>query len=288
MALASYERLMTTSPHLLWATERSWDAAEAREREHRYEGGENTCWFVQEGRARVTMEDGTMSDVLEGQWLFLRPGLRHQEFGGPFRFLSIGLRWRWPNGLHLFEKGLPRVAAENEVPELQPAARDVIARTAALVPRHHHYLTLGETSLAAFGRLAALAGDWAAAFAVAMERLEIGAELLEDFDPRLEAMHRMLGTLPLDKELPAAVIEAATGLSERQLNRLSRAAGGRTLREAFENRRYEYAREALLEPGGRVKTVASALGFTDLALFNRWFRRRSGRNPREVRGKMQS
>lgn len=287
MEPVSYERLISTSPQLIWATDRSWSAEEAREVPERYNASENTTWRVAEGSATLETADGRSCRVEGGQWLFMGPGMRRQSFHGPIRFLSIGLRWRWPNGVHLFERGLPRIVADDDVKGLHSTAARLIGQTRELFPHDHQALMYGTADLTGFARLAGMAGEWAAAFAGVMNTLGIAPDLLLRMDPRIDTVFRLIGGHPLNRPLAVPPLVVASGLSERQLNRLLQEHAGVTLREAFDKRRYEHARDALLQPGPRIKEVAAGVGFSDLAAFNRWFQRRAGLSPRAFRESFQ-
>ena len=102
-------------------------------------------------------------------------------------------------------------------------------------------------------------------------------------DPRIEEALRSIAGMPPDEPLDRDSISARVGLSVRQLDRLLKQSTGRTLGEYHDGIRFDAASRKLLEPGIRIKEVASSFGFSDLASFSRWFSRRSGRSPRDFR-----
>ncbi len=83
--------------------------------------------------------------------------------------------------------------------------------------------------------------------------------------------------------LPVSEIAAAAGYQRDHLNRLCRAATGLTLREHRDEQVLARARAELR----RCRSVAEAcarIGFDDTNYFARWFRKHTGRQPREMLG----
>lgn len=277
-----YERLMAAAPVLLWALERSWTEEQATRVGCELEARENSAWRIFEGTAIVT-HDGVEHVAGPGQWMFPKPGRRTQRFLGPFRFLSVTVRLQWPDGHHLYEQGLTKVAAAAEIPWLEEIARDVSRSAARVASGTSFYLGTSSLSLMESMDLFAAASRWAAGFAKAMDFLGIDPDLGETRDPRLEAFFATLRALPPGATVSRERIAAATGISPRQLDRLLKESTGKTLADHHEGIRHEHACLRLLQKGSRIKEVASECGFGDLSSFSRWFTRRAGLSPRAYR-----
>lgn len=83
-----------------------------------------------------------------------------------------------------------------------------------------------------------------------------------------------------DKPLPEVAALAGTmGYQPDHLNRLFKAATGRTLREYRDAVAMERAQRAL-QVYPKIKQACDALGFTDQNYFARWFRKQAGMSPR--------
>ncbi len=277
-----YERLMSASPLLLWALERRWSDEEARSKGMELDARENSAWLVLEGEARVR-HGGETHRAGPGTWMFPSPGRREQSFEGTFHFLSLTLRWQWPEGTHLFEKGLTRTVAAQEVPWLEETAREVIRGVAAVSSMTYYLIGRHPVSLMEASRLFELAGRWATAFATAMDRIGVQPDTGTNRDPRVELllarMRESRASTPPDR----GAFAAAAGVSLRQVDRLLKDATGRTLVENHDLIRFESACGGLLEQGHRVKEVALGAGFRDLSSFSRWFTKRAGCSPRAYR-----
>jgi AraC-like DNA-binding protein len=78
-------------------------------------------------------------------------------------------------------------------------------------------------------------------------------------------------------------IAREAGVSPGHLTRLFRAATGRTVIDALQERRAERARHLLTYSDLPVKAVAAQVGIEDLNLFNKTVRRRCGASPRAIR-----
>ena len=72
-------------------------------------------------------------------------------------------------------------------------------------------------------------------------------------------------------------------MSESRLNRLCRAAAGKSALEVVQDRLTLEARRRLIHVAGPVSSLAYELGFDDPAYFWRFFKRRTGMTPREFR-----
>lgn len=78
---------------------------------------------------------------------------------------------------------------------------------------------------------------------------------------------------------PVSFYAEALGLSTAQLNRVTRAATGRSVHELVALRIVEAARRDLVFTPTPVNRIAESLGFADPAYFNRFFRRQTGMTP---------
>lgn len=78
---------------------------------------------------------------------------------------------------------------------------------------------------------------------------------------------------------------SAAGMSSGHLNRLFIHHYHQTMHGLHEQRRLQFARQALLASGARIKEVALELGFTDLSRFSAWFRRLEQVSPRKFQGR---
>jgi AraC family transcriptional regulator, transcriptional activator of pobA len=78
---------------------------------------------------------------------------------------------------------------------------------------------------------------------------------------------------------PVGFYAAALGLSTTHLNRIARAAHGRTVRALLAERLADEAKRNLLFSVQTVKAIALQLGFTDVAYFSRFFHHATGMAP---------
>jgi len=278
-----YERLMMARPMLLWALERSWTAEQAAEKGFELESKENSAWLVIEGRARVE-HGGRQYAAGSGQWMFPAPGKRRQMFEGPLHFISVTIRWQWPDGCHLFDQGLTRVADAADIPNLEETARDICARVRNPSSSQSYYLGYQKMTMEDSLQLQACACQWSAAFYLAMKHLGVSPNLGTHRDPRVETILVSLKEMSNSPTVDREVLTRLCGVTARQMDRMLKAATGLTLAENHDAFRFESATQGLIEQGLRIKEVASLVGFTDLSAFSRWFTRRAGCSPRAFRG----
>lgn len=79
--------------------------------------------------------------------------------------------------------------------------------------------------------------------------------------------------------LSASGVAAELGCNPNYLARLFRETYGRTLTQAIQGRRLDYARRLLLDEERNIDEVARACGFEDAGYFRRLFKRREGLTP---------
>ncbi len=101
----------------------------------------------------------------------------------------------------------------------------------------------------------------------------------------IAAFHRFRALVEtnLAAHWPTPRYAQALGLSESRLNRLCRAAAGKSALEVVQDRLTLEARRRLIHVAGPVSSLAYELGFEDPAYFWRFFKRRTGMTPREFR-----
>ena len=101
----------------------------------------------------------------------------------------------------------------------------------------------------------------------------------------IAAFHRFRALVEthLFEHWPAPRYAEALGMSESRLNRISRAAAGKSALEVVQDRLTLEARRRLIHVAGSVSSLAYELGFEDPAYFWRFFKRRTGMTPREFR-----
>jgi AraC-like DNA-binding protein len=103
----------------------------------------------------------------------------------------------------------------------------------------------------------------------------------EDASDRVVRVRRALDAYP-PRPLGAAELASRFGMTEGHLRRRFRAAYGRTPRQYLAELRVRRAEELLRTTDQSVKQVALQVGFTNLAVFRRVFKRVFGRTPQTI------
>lgn len=99
---------------------------------------------------------------------------------------------------------------------------------------------------------------------------------------RLEQLSALIGA-HFREHRPVGFYAERLKLSAAHLNRVTRARTGRSLRELIDLRLVEEAKRNLVFTVLPAQSIALALGFSDPAYFNRFFRRQTGTTPAEFR-----
>lgn len=245
-----------------------------------------TAWRIERGSVEVRTSKCQFK-ARAGTWLFLPNGYRRQEFSADARLTSLAFWAYWPNSLRPVLDLRPGLHIEHDA-ALDNCLSSLRTRPPEEVEYEWHY----QHDNIDFESLLAMDGwfrRWLSQ-AICLWRQHLPRlETPRDIDPRVEAARQWLITQPLDA--PLLNLEGAAtaaGMSSGHLNRLFINHYHQTLHGLHEQRRLQFARQALLEPGARIKAVALELGFTDLSRFSAWFRRLEQMSPRKFQGRTAS
>jgi AraC-like DNA-binding protein len=239
------------------------------------------AWLVREGWAQV--EHGDQCHRAEpGQWLIVKPCQRVQTFSPDARLISIAFDARWPDGAHLFNKGLSLVVDGKDAPELEKLVRPILQTMKRVNPdtwdaRDH------VVDLALFFQIEQLLLRWLVALAGVLAERGVGHSGHSGIDERVHSAIDLMHTFDLAEPLNSEQLAARVSLSQNHLVRLFRRELKTTPTQYWDRLRLEHARHRLLQPEARVKEVSIELGFTYLSHFSKWFKRNTGKTPRAMR-----
>lgn len=280
-----YRDWLGLSFRLLWCYDQATypqDVRKTLENSHFRNSG---AWLVRSGWAEV-VHDGKVWHAEPGQWLIVRPTARIQRFAANTRLLSVAFEAVWPDGTHWLDEGLSITLEAARHPNLQAKALP-IERLARRIRGGNWDLRSAEIDAVRFLALQGRLAVWLGALVKSLAREGIAPGRLNRLDDRLLRAIRLIEIQPLDHPLDGANLARQCGFSEVHLNRLFRLQLGLSARAFFEKIRHRHAM-LMIVSGARPKEAAHELGFTSLAHFSRWFRRRAGASPRECHAAAQS
>ena len=277
-----YRHWLNLNVHLLWChnqpVAKSWDVTGPT---LRFTGYTNSgAWLVMKGWARVT-QDGRTHEAKPGQWLIVKPGKRVQTFASDTRMLSVAFEARGPDGSHLFDEGLSLVVDAKEAPVLERKAMPLLRSMKVVNPdtwdaREHR------VDLDRFLLLQRRLCEWLQALGEVLDDHGIAHSGKMGIDARLRKAIDLLNAYELGTSIDLQHVAAQAGISLNHLTRLFRRDLHTTPHEYRDRLRIEYACGRLAQPGSRVKEVAIELGFKYLSHFSKWFKRHTGKSPREM------
>ncbi len=238
------------------------------------------AWMVREGWAQVE-HGGERHRAKAGQWLIVKPGRRVQTFSADARLISIAFDARWPDGSHLFDKGLSLVVDADEAPDLEKYVRPILQTMKRVNPdtwdaRDH------VVDLALFFHIEQLLFRWLVALGAVLATQGVAPSGHSGIDERIRATIDLLHSHDVAEAPDTERMAAAVGLSHNHFVRLFRRELKTTPRQYWDRLRLEHARHRLLQPDSRVKEVALDLGFNYLSHFSKWFKSHAGTSPRAV------
>lgn len=278
-----YRHWLNLNIHLLWChnhpVAKSWDVTGPT---LRFTGYTNSgAWLVMKGWARVEHGDQT-HEAKPGQWLIVKPGKRIQTFASDTRMLSVAFEARWPDGSHLFDKGLSLVVDAKDAPLLKSKALPLLKSMKVVNPdtwdaRDHR------VDLDRFLLLQRRLIEWLQTLGEVLNAHGVVHSGKTGIDARLRKAIDVLNGRELGASIDLHEVAAQAGISLNHLTRLFRRDLHTTPYEYHDRLRIEYACGRLAQPDSRVKEVAIELGFKYLSHFSKWFKRHTGQPPRAMR-----
>jgi len=275
VALAEWANLHT---HLLWIYDGVFDPSGQGD----VTAHDLTAWLLRRGQVKVAM-NGRCWSAQTGEWLFLPPGKRRQEFSPEARILSVRFRAKWPTGEDFYQMGLGLALPAKRHPELLRAAMPLVRTVSRNFQATTVDLMQAPADLGLHARLQTLYAAWFEAVVGVFGRHGILPARMGRIDPRLLQAVRRLDRQPLSEPISERDLAALAGLSVSQMNRLFLRQFGVSSRGYFERRRYQHALVALEVSSAAIKEIAFDLGFSSLPHFSTWFRKRHGVSPRRFR-----
>ncbi|MFW5845333.1 MAG: helix-turn-helix domain-containing protein [Planctomycetota bacterium] len=239
------------------------------------------CYRIDRGSARVRMA-GEEVRLAPGAWVVLPPAVeRLQMFSADARICSVNLVAEWSDGRPLLDVAAgvqwPQAPAlDRAVAGLLRASRPLfrvvdghLQRRSGSVPQRLH-------AEAACLRFAAV---W---YGLPIEQ-GIAARPAQLTDERVARALALLDPHAVGRRVPYPQLRQACGLARAQIDRLVRAASGRSPKQLLDERALGGAQELLCAGDTPIKAIAQRFGFTDTAHFTRWFSTRVGRSPAAFR-----
>ena len=273
--LADWANLHT---HLMWV----YDGAVDPHGQGAVAAYDLTAWLLRRGHVEVRQGDRYWQ-AGPGEWLFLPPGERWQNFSKDARIVSVRFRAKWPTGEDFFKAGLGLKLLSVRHPELLRSAQPLARFVARHFPRAAIDLMQAPASLDIHLRLQTLFSSWFETVVKVLTTHGIEPSGMGKIDPRLLRAVRHLDRQPLATPMAETTLATSVNLSVSQLNRLFIRQFGVSSRGYFENRRHQHALAMLESSADAVKEIAYELGFSSLPHFSAWFRRRHGVSPRMFR-----
>lgn len=254
-----------------------------RDRAVNKEKGGYWAWYIRQGRAWVVTRTGKRYEAGPGMWLMVPTEQLTQHFSKDAHILSLHFLCQWPSGENILASNGGLVFDGARYPALERRATRLERMVRKHIPNadRHYYSCFSDYER--FLSFHILFQQWLMLwFGIQKENGADLSRVLTNDDRLLRAL-RCVNNAPLAAGLPHETLKRETGLSEAHLNRMFVAEYGMTLRKCWEQRRLNTARSLLETSLTPIKEVAYALGFRSDSHFMMWFKRRTGKRPKEYR-----
>jgi len=241
------------------------------------------AWLIRKGWARVEY-DNEIHTAGPGQWLIVKPCQRKQTFAADSEGLSISFDARWPDGSHLFDEGLCTVVEADDYPALEKKAKPIVKAVKQIAPLTWDARAC-QTDLAGFMKMQSVLCEWMTELGDVLRTNNVQHSGQVGVDERVMQAVRLINSHELGEPLVIEDLGASIGLSANHLVRLFQKDLQQTPIHYFEKMRLEHAVSRLKLQDVRIKEVAVELGFTYLSHFSKWFKKQTGKSPRDFKKK---
>ncbi|MDF3128800.1 AraC family transcriptional regulator [Kiritimatiellaeota bacterium B1221] len=237
-----------------------------------------SSWLVLRGWGEITDEHATTAlRANVGEWMFVKPGKRHQQFSPRAKLLSVSFFAKHFTGQPLVNQEHSFKCEDRDFPHLKRAA----SRLRAKVPEAEYlnpvvdlmqHLNIQQSLL-----------EWIREWCTVISKTTYKMETVLGYDSRVVAALQYLETHIGDKHLTSEQVGHEVGLSVGQLNRLFLKETGRTLNEFRVRQRIDHASRLLTQSDTSLKEIAYNLGFSYPSHFSAWFKQQRGKTPSQHR-----
>lgn len=257
--------------------------ADYRERSVNKVSGGYWAWFVRKGRASVTTVGGEKYTAGPGMWLLVPTERLTQRFSKDAHILSLHFLCQWPSGENILSGhgGLVLDGAEHPALERRATRLERMVRQHIPDADRQYYGCFSDYER--FLSFHILFQQWLAEWFSVQTKNGADVTRILTKDERLLRVLGLMNTAPLREGLPHEALHKESRLGEAQLNRMFMAAYGMTLRKCWERRRLKTARGHLETSLMPIKEIAYTLGFRSDSHFMMWFKRHTGKRPKEYR-----
>ncbi|EDM26399.1 Helix-turn-helix, AraC type [Lentisphaera araneosa HTCC2155] len=239
------------------------------------------AWLIRKGWAKVEY-DGQQFIAMPGQWMILKPCKRVQSFAPGTEGISISYQACWPDGSHLFDKGLCTVIDADDFPSLEKKARPIAKAVKKFAPNSWDART-HVTDLKGFLNIQALLSNWLIELEKCLKDKAIEHSGQFGIDERVMSAVRILNTQKLSQSFNINDLAEAVFLSPNHLIRLFHENLQKSPAQYYEKILIEEAKNRLQVPDSRIKEISIELGFRHLSHFSKWFKKHTGQSPREFK-----
>lgn len=236
--------------------------------------------LIRSGSVRVETAAG-VKVAGPGQWIFPHQGDRRQIIAPGTEVLSLHFHLTWVGGRPVYDWPIALVLNADLHPLLEKKARHLIQKVNRLMPGAEAALPWTEAPIETFFRIQPSFAAWLCVFVETMVATRQAPSHLVGMDERIFRAATILDERSISRAISEKELASRVGSSVSQLNRLFVAEFGVTPTQYHERRKLAQARYLVSENASPIKQIAYELGFASLPSFSRWFRKKTGRSPRE-------
>jgi len=242
-----------------------------------------SIWLIKYGFAKVTVPGKSMT-LEPGDWGVFFPDVpRNQQFSKNTQIISVSVKAFWQNEAPLFIKKLPLVFKNTESGDFEGKTLKLHNFVKAQMGFSYNFFNKREQSLGDYLKIKELFYIWLQEWHRVMLQNSCVPEVISDWDPRILSIMNFLNSLNFTPKIPYEHLHRISGLSNIHINRLFKKQVGETPCAYVEKRCLNKASDLIALTCSPFKEICFQLGFSNLSHFSVWFKRRTGKSPKEYR-----
>jgi|GEM_PF-1405160 len=271
------DQWQTVDTQLFWAYRGNVAREFRHSKEPSYHYG---LWHLYQGRTEIDYGGGRLK-AKKGDFVFLPPSKRTQDFTNNTELLSIRFLLNGPDGAPLLDCEHP-MRLKGDTGALSHRGEELATRVLEGFGPYRFNLYRAKGRPAAHFELNSAFTRFLAALIQQLEDMGIGFNRLGDMDNRVVTCINRVKQSPMDKRWTEIDMAKVAGVSPVHLNRPFQESVGITAHTWLDEYKLTHARLVLMTDV-QIKEAAYSLGFSSPQHFSTWFKRKTGQTPKEFR-----
>jgi AraC-like DNA-binding protein len=241
-----------------------------------------SAWLIRRGGLTIS-GSGVKVEARAGDWVFPPFRADHRSFSDDLQIVSIRFRASWGGDNELYQESIPHRCSSKDHPGLERSARQLLAAAGPRLTTCKNEMMRQPVDIHHYAKIQRIFMKWIQEYLVVLDELGVQPHQVQITDERVRDAKTYLDAVPLDTTVREQALAEKVGISVAQLNRLFVKDIGVTPMAYFNERKFGYAKDTLINSVTPLKQIGLELGHGDQANFTNWFRAKAKMSPKAFR-----